>query len=65
MRRWKIADQTDNITTKGMEVDRDGAAVAYKQFDVRKRNFRKAMYLWPFPQSEVAKSPELIQNPGY
>ncbi|UOE52302.1 RagB/SusD family nutrient uptake outer membrane protein [Mucilaginibacter sp. SMC90] len=65
VRRWKIADQTDNITTKGMEVDRDGATVAYKQFDVRKRNFRKAMYLWPFPQSEVAKSPELIQNPGY
>jgi hypothetical protein len=48
-----------------MEVDRDGATVTYKQFDVRKRNFRKAMYLWPFPQSEVAKSPELIQNPGY
>jgi hypothetical protein len=65
VRRWMIADQTDNILTMGMEVDRNGASVTYKPFAVRQRNFRKAMYLWPFPQSEVAKSPELMQNPGY
>jgi hypothetical protein len=65
VRRWKIADQTDNIQTMGMEVDRNGNTVTYKTFPVRQRNFRKAMYLWPFPQSEVAKSPELTQNPGY
>jgi hypothetical protein len=65
VRRWKIADQTENIMTKGMEVDRNGGSVAYKTFNVRQRNFRPAMYLWPFPQSEVAKSPELAQNPGY
>ncbi len=65
VRRWKIADQTDNILSMGMEVDRNGNNVTYKPFAVRQRNFRTAMYLWPFPQSEVAKSPELIQNPGY
>jgi hypothetical protein len=65
VRRWKIADQTDNIQTKGMQVDRKGTAVTYTIFDVRKRNFRTAMYLWPLPQTEVAKSPSLIQNPGY
>lgn len=65
VRRWKIADQTDNILSMGMEVDRNGNSVIYKPFAVRQRNFRTAMYLWPFPQSEVAKSPELIQNPGY
>ncbi|MGI4751440.1 MAG: RagB/SusD family nutrient uptake outer membrane protein [Janthinobacterium lividum] len=65
VRRWKIADQTENILTTGMEVDRNGISVTYKPFAVRQRNFRTAMYLWPFPQSEVAKSPELIQNPGY
>jgi hypothetical protein len=64
VRRWEIAEQTDNIT-KGMEVNRDGNTVNYKTFDVRKRNFRPAMYLWPIPQAEVAKSPEVIQNPGY
>ncbi|MET3977477.1 hypothetical protein ABIB62_000043 [Mucilaginibacter sp. UYP25] len=65
VRRWKIAEQTDNIQTKGMEVNRDGSNVTYKIFDVRKRNFRPAMYLWPLPQAEVAKSPDVIQNPGY
>jgi hypothetical protein len=65
VRRWKIAEQTDNIQTKGMEINRNGNAVTYKIFNVRKRNFRNAMYLWPIPQSEVAKSPELIQNPEY
>jgi hypothetical protein len=65
VRRWKIAEQTDNIQTKGMEINRNGNEVTYKTFDVRKRNFRPAMYLWPLPQAEVAKSPEVIQNPGY
>ncbi|MBK0380822.1 RagB/SusD family nutrient uptake outer membrane protein [Mucilaginibacter segetis] len=65
VRRWKIAEQTDNIQTMGMEVNRNGNTVTYSTFPVRKRNFRTAMYLWPFPQSEVAKSPELVQNPGY
>jgi hypothetical protein len=65
VRRWKIANQTENIITMGMEVDRNGSSVTYKEFQVRQRNFRPAMYLWPFPQSEVAKSPELTQNPGY
>lgn len=65
VRRWKIADQTENIQTYGMEVDRNNTSVTYKTFPVRKRNFRTAMYLWPFPQTEVAKSPEMLQNPGY
>ncbi|MBD1367203.1 RagB/SusD family nutrient uptake outer membrane protein [Mucilaginibacter sp. ZT4R22] len=65
VRRWKIAETTDNIQTMGMEVNRNGTAVTYTPFPVRKRNFRTAMYLWPLPQTEVAKSAELIQNPGY
>ncbi|MBB5394093.1 RagB/SusD family nutrient uptake outer membrane protein [Mucilaginibacter sp. AK015] len=65
VRRWKIAEQTDNIQTKGLEINRNGNAATYTIFNVRKRNFRPAMYLWPLPQTEVAKSPELFQNPGY
>ncbi len=64
VRRWLIAEQTDNIMLHGMEVDR-GATVVYKPFNVRKHNFTKAMYLWPIPLSELAKAPSLIQNPGY
>jgi hypothetical protein len=64
VRRWMIAEQTDNQTMHGMEVDR-GSGVVYKPFPVRKHNFTKAMYLWPLPLSELAKSPELLQNPLY
>jgi hypothetical protein len=64
VRRWMIAEQTDNLMMHGMEVDR-GPGITYKSFNVRKHNFTKAMYLWPIPLSEIAKSPELLQNPLY
>lgn len=65
VRRWMIAEETENKTMTGMEVIRDNESVEYKPFSVRKHNFRKAMYFWPIPQTEVAKSPELLQNPYY
>ena len=64
VRRWMIAEQTENQMMHGMEVGR-GPGVVYKPFNVRKHNFTNAMYLWPLPLSEVAKSPELLQNPLY
>jgi len=64
VRRWLIAEQTDNLQMHGMEVDR-GVTVVYKPFNVRKHQFTKAMYLWPIPLKEIAKSPELQQNPLY
>lgn len=65
VRRWMIAEQTENQQMHGMEVNRNGANVVYKPFNVRKHNFTKAMYLWPLPLSEIAKSPNLLQNPLY
>ena len=64
VRRWMIADSTENQQMHGMEVQR-GNTVVYKTFVVRKHNFRKAMYLWPIPLSEIAKLPEMLQNPLY
>lgn len=64
VRRWLVAEQTDNLQMHGMEVDR-APGVSYKTFNVRKHNFRKAMYLWPIPLGEIAKSPQLQQNPLY
>ncbi|MDR0792986.1 MAG: RagB/SusD family nutrient uptake outer membrane protein [Chitinophagaceae bacterium] len=64
VRRWKIADSTQNQEMHGMEVDR-GNTVTYKVFNVRKHNFKESMYLWPLPLSEIAKLPELQQNPLY
>jgi starch-binding outer membrane protein, SusD/RagB family len=65
VRRWMIADETENRMMTGMEVVRTDTTASYNVFNVRKHNFRKAMYLWPIPYSETAKSPELLQNPYY
>lgn len=65
VRRWKIAEQTENKQMNGMEIRRNGSNVTYTIFPVRKHNFRKAMYLWAIPQGETAKSPELKQNPSW
>jgi hypothetical protein len=65
VRRWLIADQTQNFQAQGMEVDRNGSATTYKIFTVRQHSFRTPMYLWPFPQSEIGKGAGLVQNPGY
>lgn len=65
VRRWMIAEETENRTMTGMEVIRDGASAEYNRFNVRKHVFRQAAYFWPIPYSEVAKSPDLLQNPFY
>jgi hypothetical protein len=66
IRRWKLG-ATQNKFFTGMEVQRTsaGALVAYKRVDVRKHGFNPALYLWPLPASEVAKSSLTKQNPGY
>jgi hypothetical protein len=65
VRRWMIADSTDNQMMHGMEVDRSASGTVYKEFNVRQHHFSKAMYLWPIPLSEIAKLPLLQQNPLY
>lgn len=65
VRRWMIADTSQDQMMHGMEVDRSAAGTVYKVFNVRQHNFSDAMYLWPLPLSEIAKSPQLQQNPLY
>lgn len=66
VRRWKIAEQTETQMMKGMDVKKNAdGSFTYTVVDVRKHSFRTPMYLWPIPQSETAKSPYLLQNPGY
>ncbi|RFZ94901.1 RagB/SusD family nutrient uptake outer membrane protein [Mucilaginibacter conchicola] len=66
VRRWLLGD-TQNAQFTGMEIQRDGAGnlKAYKRVNVRKHGFKGALYLWPLPAAEVAKSKETLQNPGY
>lgn len=65
VRRWMIAEQTETKVMHGMEVRRNGSNKTYHPFEVRKHNFTPAMYLWPLPLNEIAKSPALLQNPLY
>lgn len=66
VRRWKIANQTDNQSMTGINIASLGAnQFSYSIFNVRSHIFRESMYLWPIPQTETAKSVDLLQNPGY
>src|SRR5690606_5865705 len=65
VRRWKIAETMENRQLHGTEPVRVAGVTTYNTIDVRKRVFNQRMYLWPIPQSEVAKSVDLLQNPGY
>ncbi|MDF2192315.1 RagB/SusD family nutrient uptake outer membrane protein [Paraflavitalea sp. CAU 1676] len=65
VRRWKIAEQTDNKAMHGTQITKNGSVYTYETIVVRPHTFRPAMYLWPLGQSELSKSPELLQNPGW
>lgn len=64
VRRWLLGE-TQNRQMHGMEVTRGNGQVSYRVVEVDKHNFRPEMYYWPIPMSEVGKSTELEQNPGY
>lgn len=65
VRRWKIAEETETKMMHGTEPVRTASGMVYNTIEVRKHNFTPKMYLWPLPESEVSKSTELLQNPGY
>lgn len=76
VRRWKIASVTNNITTQGVSVTKDGNGVLHYAYVVPNtggnldydpvRIFKNpANYFFPIPLSEIAADPNLIQNPGY
>lgn len=66
VRRWKIAEQTENAMSHGFEITRklDGST-SYRVVNVRQHVFRPAMYFWPIPYKEVVRSEDLLQNPYY
>lgn len=69
VRRWKIAEYTDNRAIYGLNIS-EGAnlddAVFYQRTLVENRKFfAPRNYLFPIEKSEIEKSPTLIQNIGY
>lgn len=67
VRRWKIANETENKSLLGMDIQKaaNGTKI-YNIVTVINRKFFDQQNLMPFPRSEVDKSQgSLIQNNGY
>lgn len=72
VRRWMIAEETDNQMMHGLELTlpsgankANNASYTWRIVDVRKHVFRPSMYFFPIPYNETVKTPDLIQNPYY
>lgn len=64
VRRWKEADKYfKSITRMIITKDADGK-LTYTRQDVP-RMWKDCQYLFPIPQSEIQKNPNLEQNPGW
>ena len=64
VRRWKEADQYfKNIVEMKLIKEADGS-ITYVRKNVS-RQWDDKMYLFPIPQSERSKNPNLTQNPGW
>ncbi|MBA4166789.1 MAG: RagB/SusD family nutrient uptake outer membrane protein [Chitinophagaceae bacterium] len=65
VRRWKILDQTDKLTT-GMKWVKNGSALSNTRVVVDRRNsYADKFLIWPIPLSEISVLPEFTQNPGW
>lgn len=68
--RWKKSEEVlNNKKFTGMKVyvDKDSGNLRYERFVMRNKMqvFLPKHYLWPIPQDEMDKNPNLIQNEGY
>ena len=67
-RRWLIAEQTDAGPFYGMNVDAGNSftdEAFYERTVFETRVFRPEFYLFPIPQSEINRDPQIVQNPGW
>lgn len=67
VRRWKIAEKTDNGILTGVHVVKEvNGQKSYGLKEVEKSlKFYKQHYLMPIPRSEIERNNLLIQNPNY
>jgi hypothetical protein len=63
LRRWKEGDKLKSITEMKLTKNDDGT-ITYTR-NVVNRTWNEKMYLFPIPQSERMKNPNLVQNPGW
>lgn len=67
VRRWKIAEQTENEDAVKIQIlrDDDTGKKSYSFDVVQERKFLPQHYLMPIPRSEILKNSLLEQNPNY
>lgn len=63
-RRWKIAEQTDNGPTMGLDID-SPLPEFYNKKPFENRIFTKRNYFFPIPVEDVGNNSELVQNIGW
>ena len=65
VRRWKIAEQTENLPLMGMQITkREDDTFDYLVVKKEDRIFKPHMYLYPIPEAETLKG-SITQNPGW
>ena len=62
IRRWKDGDSQKNLVE--MQITKNGDAYTYTRV-MKSRYWNDKMYLFPIPDSEIRKNPNLSQNPGW
>ena len=66
VRRWKIANATENQPARGVSVTKDAAGkLLYTYQTVQERRFGDRNYFLPIPLKETQANPKLQQNPGF
>lgn len=64
VRRWKEADKYFNSVTEMKLTKNEDGSITYTR-QVVPRQWNDKMYLFPIPQTERTKNPNLSQNPGW
>ncbi|MBC3539145.1 RagB/SusD family nutrient uptake outer membrane protein [Rufibacter sp. H-1] len=67
VRRWLIAEQTENVPAYGMEITKQGTNFVFnRKVALEGRSFQNKHYWLPIPRAEIqASGGKLEQNPGY
>ena len=64
VRRWKEADEHFTSVDEMKLTLNSDSTISYERNTVS-RTWDDKMYLFPIPQSEIQKNPNLTQNPGW
>lgn len=65
IRRWKIAEGVMNQPRTGISIVKTSSNLTFNPITVLSTAFVKKQYLYPIPYNEVAKNPNMKQNPGW